>query len=71
MSAVELSNERPVANEIRRVTILGSTGSIGCSTLDVIAHQADRFDVVALVGNRNIDLLAKQAIACGAEHSGK
>ncbi len=67
MSAVELPNERPMANAVRSVTILGSTGSIGCSTLDVIAHQADRFNVVALVGNRNIELLASQAISCGAE----
>lgn len=67
MSALELSNDRPATDEVRKLTILGSTGSIGCSTLDVVAHQADRFQVVALVGNRNIDLLASQAISCGAE----
>jgi len=51
----------------RSVSILGSTGSIGCSTLDVIAHNRERFDVVALVGNSNIALLAKQAVACSAK----
>ncbi len=51
----------------RKVSVLGSTGSIGCSTLDVIAHNGDLFDVVALVANSNVDLLAKQAVACGAE----
>ncbi len=67
MSAVELSGERPLVDRPRKITVLGSTGSIGCSTLDVVAHQPERFDVVALVGNRNIDLLAEQAISCGAE----
>lgn len=67
MSAVELSEEGQLADRARKVTILGSTGSIGCSTLDVVAHQPERFDVVALVGNRNIDLLADQAIKSGAE----
>ena len=66
MSAVEISRGKPEAERGRKLTILGSTGSIGCSTLDVVAHQPDRFEVIALVGNRNIDLLAEQAISCGA-----
>ncbi|MEM1201363.1 MAG: 1-deoxy-D-xylulose-5-phosphate reductoisomerase, partial [Pseudomonadota bacterium] len=67
MSAVEMSRGRPEADRAKTVTILGSTGSVGCSTLDVISHQPDRFEVVALVGNRNIELLAQQAMACGAQ----
>ncbi|MGI9371369.1 MAG: 1-deoxy-D-xylulose-5-phosphate reductoisomerase [Hyphomicrobiales bacterium] len=51
----------------RTVTVLGSTGSIGNSTLDVIDHNHEQFRVVALVANSNVELLAKQAIACGAE----
>ncbi len=46
---------------MKRVTILGSTGSIGCQTVDLIAAAPDRFDVVALTGGRNIELLARQA----------
>lgn len=52
----------------RRVTILGSTGSIGTNTLDVIEQLGgrDAFDVVAITGSTNIDLLARQAKAVGA-----
>lgn len=45
----------------RSVTILGSTGSIGCSTLDLIARNRDRFDLVALTAHRNVDALVAQA----------
>ena len=44
----------------RGVTILGSTGSIGVSTLDVIALHADRFDVVALSAHSQLDRLFDQ-----------
>jgi 1-deoxy-D-xylulose-5-phosphate reductoisomerase len=53
----------------RRVTIFGSTGSIGVSTVDLIAREPERFDVVALTGGRNVGLLAEQAIALGAGHA--
>ena len=43
-----------------RVAILGSTGSIGCSALEMISRNPDRFEVVALTGNRNGDLLSEQ-----------
>src|SRR2546426_2939593 len=43
------------------VAILGSTGSIGRSTLQVLARQRERFRVVALTGHSNKDLLAEQA----------
>ena len=47
---------------MRGVTILGSTGTIGVNTLDVIArHQAD-FKVVALTANRNIELMTEQCV---------
>ena len=51
----------------RRVSILGATGSIGRSTLDLIGRDPARFHVVALTGNRNAELLAKQAIKHNAE----
>ena len=50
----------------RKVTILGSTGSIGCSTIDLIAREPDRFEVVALTANTNARLLAEQARRVGA-----
>lgn len=49
----------------RRVTVLGSTGSVGCSTLDLMAHAeaggAGAFEVEALTGGANIARLAEQA----------
>lgn len=46
-----------------RLAILGSTGSIGASTLDVVAHHPERFDVSVLVGGRRVERLAEQARA--------
>ncbi|CAN5772695.1 1-deoxy-D-xylulose-5-phosphate reductoisomerase [soil metagenome] len=53
--------ERPV-----RVAILGSTGSIGRSTLGVMGRHPGRFEVRALAANRSVDLLARQASEFGA-----
>lgn len=46
---------------MRSVTILGSTGSVGSNTVDLIARNPEAFVVEALTGNRNIDRLAEQA----------
>ena len=43
------------------VAVLGSTGSIGRSTLQVISRQRDRFRVIAITGHSNKELLAQQA----------
>ncbi|MBM6545963.1 1-deoxy-D-xylulose-5-phosphate reductoisomerase [Janibacter sp. YIM B02568] len=51
----------PTASSPTRVTLLGSTGSIGTQGLDVIAAHAERFEVAALAGGSNIALLAEQA----------
>lgn len=45
------------------VAVLGSTGSIGASTLDVLARHTDKFKVVALGANRNVAKLAQQILA--------
>ncbi len=45
---------------IQNVTILGSTGSIGLSTLDVLARHPDRYRVFALSGHRQLERLAEQ-----------
>ncbi len=47
-------------NTPKQIAILGSTGSIGRSTLEVIANFPDDFQVTYLTANRNIDLLRKQ-----------
>jgi 1-deoxy-D-xylulose-5-phosphate reductoisomerase len=44
----------------RTVAILGSTGSIGKTTLEVISAFPDRYRVVALTANRNADALLEQ-----------
>ena len=45
----------------RSVTILGSTGSVGCNTIDLIERNPNAFVVEALTANRNVKLLAEQA----------
>jgi 1-deoxy-D-xylulose-5-phosphate reductoisomerase len=45
---------------MQHITILGSTGSIGTSTLDVVARHSDRFKIVALTANSRVDLLLQQ-----------
>ena len=45
---------------MKRLSILGSTGSIGVSTLDVVASHPEEFVVTALAAGRNIGLLKNQ-----------
>ena len=45
----------------KRITVLGSTGSIGCSTLDLVARAPERFRVCALTAWNNVDTLIQQA----------
>ena len=52
---------------IERVTILGSTGSIGVQTLDIIRRHTDRFKVASLVAHSRWEQLAMQAREFGAE----
>ena len=51
---------------MRRITILGATGSIGQNTIDLIDRAPGEFVVEALTGAANIDLLARDAIRLGA-----
>lgn len=46
----------------KNITILGSTGSIGQSTIDVVQRHPDRFRIHALTGHRRMQTLAEQAI---------
>lgn len=47
-------------NRVTNIAVLGSTGSIGRSTLDVVSAFPDRFRITYLTAHRNVDLLAEQ-----------
>ena len=73
-AAVDVSTEPyiPATGEgaaPRRVTILGSTGSIGCNTIDLIARHPTAFEVEALTAQRSVDRLAEQACEVGAKQA--
>jgi 1-deoxy-D-xylulose-5-phosphate reductoisomerase len=53
----------------RKVTVLGATGSIGESTLDLIGRSPDRFEVIVLTARSNADKLAELAIRHKAQHA--
>ena len=52
---------------MKKISILGATGSIGQNTLDLISSEKDSFKVIGLTGSSNIDLLAQNAIDFGAD----
>jgi len=51
------------------LTVLGSTGSIGISTLDVVARHPDRYRIVALTANRDVDGLYRQCLQFTPEYA--
>src|SRR5436190_6427252 len=57
------------SSRVRRVIVLGSTGSIGVQALDVVRANADRFTVVGLGAGTNREALAAQAKEFGVEHT--
>ncbi|WP_394699117.1 1-deoxy-D-xylulose-5-phosphate reductoisomerase [uncultured Cohaesibacter sp.] len=54
------------AGAVKRISVLGATGSVGDSALDIIASSPDRYQVEALTANANVDKLAEIALARGA-----
>ncbi len=54
---------------MKGICILGATGSIGVSTLDVAARHADQYKVIALTANTNIDVLYEQCLAHHPEYA--
>jgi len=54
---------------MRRIIILGSTGSIGTQALEVIEANPDRFEVVGLAAGKNTDLLFEQAAKFGVKNA--
>jgi 1-deoxy-D-xylulose-5-phosphate reductoisomerase len=61
---------------VKAITLLGSTGSIGTQTLDIVTQHPDQFRIVGLAARNNIDLLAQQirqfrpeiAAICNPDH---
>jgi 1-deoxy-D-xylulose-5-phosphate reductoisomerase len=47
---------------VKAITLLGSTGSIGTQTLDIVEHHPDKFRVVGLAAGNNVEMLAQQVI---------
>ncbi|WP_318375077.1 1-deoxy-D-xylulose-5-phosphate reductoisomerase [Enterobacter sp.] len=47
---------------MKQLTLLGSTGSIGCSTLDVVRHNPETFAVTALVAGKNVARMVEQCL---------
>jgi 1-deoxy-D-xylulose-5-phosphate reductoisomerase len=62
MSAVPLRNKKSVAAAVRCVSVLGATGSIGDSTMDLLRASPERYQVESLTANTNVEALAKLAI---------
>ena len=60
------STSPKTASQPRRLSILGSTGSIGCSTLDLVERNPEAFEIEALTANRSVARLAMQAKRFGA-----
>lgn len=54
---------------MRKIAILGSTGSIGQQTLDVVRQHPDRFEVTLITANNSASLLASQAREFGVKHA--
>src|SRR5580693_3351232 len=66
LSRVDKARSASSTGGPRRVTILGSTGSIGHSTIDLLLRNRGEFTVEAVTANRNATLLAEQARQLGA-----
>src|SRR5260221_12699862 len=66
MSAVPLRNNKAAASSARTVSVLGATGSIGDSTMDLLRAARDRYQVEALTAHTNVPALAKLAREFGA-----
>ncbi|MGB8175507.1 MAG: 1-deoxy-D-xylulose-5-phosphate reductoisomerase, partial [Pseudolabrys sp.] len=70
MSKVEVArtSSRP-SSDVRGITVLGATGSIGTSTLDLIKRNPGRYRVESISARRNAAALGKIAREVGARHA--
>src|SRR5215813_2409531 len=64
-----LHSTSELADEERSITILGATGSIGASTIDLIRRAPERYRVESITARRNATALAKLAREIGARHA--
>ena len=53
---------------MKKICVLGVTGSIGQQTVDVVKHHRDEFEIVAMSAGRNIDLLEQTMTVIHAKH---
>lgn len=66
MNAVPLRNNKIAASAVRSVSVLGATGSIGDSTMDLLRASPGRYQIEALTANSNVEALVKLAKEFGA-----
>ena len=70
MTAVDIARtSSPPVADVRAITILGATGSIGSSTLDLIKRNPKRYRVESISARRNAAALGKIAREVGARHA--
>ena len=70
MTTVEFERSSlALGDDIRAISILGATGSIGASTLDLIKREPERYRVESIGARRNAAALAKIALEVGARHA--
>ena len=53
---------------MKRIVVLGSTGSIGCQTLDIVRSFPEEFEVIGLAAGNNIELFKKQVEEFNPKH---
>src|SRR5262249_48016997 len=63
MSGANASPTGRSHQEMKRIAVVGSTGSIGQNTLRVVEHLSDRFAIFALAANSDVNRLAEQTAA--------
>ncbi|MFT5691369.1 MAG: 1-deoxy-D-xylulose-5-phosphate reductoisomerase [Oceanicoccus sp.] len=63
MFSTSPNSDHSSANRLQNISVLGSTGSVGVSTLDVISRNLDRYVVFALAANTRVDLMLPQVQA--------
>jgi 1-deoxy-D-xylulose-5-phosphate reductoisomerase len=63
MSVIQVKTKKQPSTAVvrRRVSVLGSTGSVGCQTLDLISRAPEKYEVVALTAKKNVAKLVEQA----------
>ena len=53
---------------MKKITVLGVTGSIGTQTVDVVKHHREEFEIIAMSAGRNIELLEKIMVSVHVRH---